>query len=525
MSLMGTLRRRRSETPSTVADATLPERLVARTAAILGGTHSRRRFLARTAVIGSALATDPLGYVFKPGTAYGAVCGTCGDGWTAFCCTINGGRNSCPPGSFVAGWWKADNAAYCCGQARYIIDCNASCPTSCSCRCSGASCDGRRTCCNQFRYGGCNQQIRCYGPVVCRVAICIPPWVYSSGCTTSGATDNRTVQHGSSCLSAECDSSVTRKYYALGGPRSFLGIRTQAERSTPNGAGRYAAYQGGRIYSSAATGAWSIYGSLFVAWVASGGTSGRLGFPTTDVRAVGDGAGRYSRFQGGHIYTYYGGAFAVTQPFNNKHLEKGGATGIFKYPRGEATATRDRRAVYQDFQGGRVFYREGTVVAVHNPVYSKHIRLGSISGPLGYPAADPGYIGDGRGRACLFERGVIYYTPTTPACGLWGLCLQGYLNYGGPGASSGYPTTDVGPVGDGRGVTARLERGQIYATSTTGGHVVGGFIHIAYVQRGGPTGRMGYPTSDVIRDGSFRHVDFEQGRLTLDIRSNQVSES
>ena len=59
--------------------------------------HNRRRFLARTAVVGSALAVNPLSYLLKPGTAYGAVCGTCCDGWTAFCCTINSGRNTCPP--------------------------------------------------------------------------------------------------------------------------------------------------------------------------------------------------------------------------------------------------------------------------------------------------------------------------------------------------------------------------------------------------------------------------------------------
>src|SRR5262249_54532709 len=124
----------------------LSERLVSKASGLLASRQSRRSFLAKTAVVGSALAGNPFGFILRPGSAYGALCGTCSDGWTAFCCTINNGANSCPSDSFVGGWWKADNAAFCCGAARYIIDCNASCPTTCACRCTGAACDGRRTC-------------------------------------------------------------------------------------------------------------------------------------------------------------------------------------------------------------------------------------------------------------------------------------------------------------------------------------------------------------------------------------------
>ena len=91
---------------------------------------SRRGFLIRAGVVGSALAVDPSGYVLKPGTAYASVCGpgaSCTSGWTVFCATINHGSNSCPPGSIAAGWWKADGASLCGGKARYIVDCNATC--------------------------------------------------------------------------------------------------------------------------------------------------------------------------------------------------------------------------------------------------------------------------------------------------------------------------------------------------------------------------------------------------------------
>lgn len=523
MSLLATLRRKRTDSP-TPSNASLPERLVSRTAAVLGGTHSRRRFLARTAVVGSALATDPLGYVLKPGTAHGAVCGSCGDGWTAFCCTINSGKNSCPPGSFVAGWWKADNAAYCCSRARYIIDCNATCPTSCSCRCSGASCDGRRTCCNQFRYPGCSQNVSCAGPVVCRVAICIPPWVYSRACTSSSATDNRTRDHGSTCLSAECDSAITRRYYALGGPNHYLGNRTHGEGPSPQYRGRVAHYQRGRIYWSSRTGAWEVWGPIFNSWASFQGSVGRYGFPTTGVGITRDRTTRWQDFQGGRIYAGPRGVHPVPEPINAKHIAYGGVNGVFRYPTSPERRSMDRRSIYMNFQYGRV-YRIGTkVIALPNPFFAYHEALGGVYGKLGYPATDPATQADGRGRAIIFDRGVMYMTPTTRPSGLWGRCLQAYLRNGGAGYTIGYPLTDVEKVPDGRGETATFENAAVYATPQTGGHIVEKPLLDAYLERGGPTGRLGYPRTSMVKEGRYHHVVFEGGRLTLDTATGAITE-
>ena len=194
--------------------ASWPERVVARLAAaldrILGrpvardGGHTRRSFLVRVSLFATAVAVGPVRFLLRPGSAYASVCGPspgCDQGWTAFCCTINDGRNACPEGSFAAGWWKNDNSSFCGGKARYIIDCNASCPTRCTCRCSGSStCDQRKTCCNQFRYGQCHQEIACSGPVVCRIAICTLPWEFEPTCSTALLTDNRTNEHGAPCI-------------------------------------------------------------------------------------------------------------------------------------------------------------------------------------------------------------------------------------------------------------------------------------------------------------------------------------
>ncbi|MDQ1730017.1 MAG: hypothetical protein QOK10_176, partial [Pseudonocardiales bacterium] len=153
-----------------------------------------------------ALAVDPWGYLTKPASAYATVCGadnTCAAGYTVFCCTINGGANTCPPDSFIGGWWKADNSSFCGGSARYYIDCNAYRDGRYSCHCNQSTCDQRRVACNQFRYGQCNTQIPWSntGPVLCRMISCTPPWVQFGGtCSSSSATDNNTASHSAPCL-------------------------------------------------------------------------------------------------------------------------------------------------------------------------------------------------------------------------------------------------------------------------------------------------------------------------------------
>lgn len=188
---------------------------------------SRRGFLARTAVVGTAVVAAPAAYLLRPSSAYGAVCGpasSCSDGYTVFCCSINNGVNKCPPGTFAGGWWKADGSSYCCSggrpAARYYIDCQVECSTCgdgcgsghfCSsgctesrCRCGGGSCDQRRVGCNVFRYGQCHQEIACSGAVSCRVITCRPPYEVYGSCTADSATDNATANHTAPCLTGPC---------------------------------------------------------------------------------------------------------------------------------------------------------------------------------------------------------------------------------------------------------------------------------------------------------------------------------
>ncbi len=194
---------------------------------MLDRVTSRRGFLSKVALVGAAMTVAPLRYVLRPGSAYAAICSCngstcactdlCCDGYTEFCCTLTG-ENSCPPGTVAAGWWKADGSGFCdvdgTSMPRYYIDCNADCNgcgcgssglcskscADCNCGCANGNCGHRKACCTSFRYGQCNQDVRCVGPILCRVVTCVPPWQLDSSCTTASATDNATRFHNATCL-------------------------------------------------------------------------------------------------------------------------------------------------------------------------------------------------------------------------------------------------------------------------------------------------------------------------------------
>jgi hypothetical protein len=199
--------------------------VVDRLARVLERRLDRRGFLARTALGGAALSVAPVDFTLRPIDAYAQICrcngfncacgAACCDGYTEFCCTLYG-LNRCPPGSVVAGWWKVDGSSFCGGSSRYYMDCNATCGScgctaggvcagSCSgtgCGCTFGDCNLRRAGCVQFRYGQCNQQVSCVGPIVCRLVSCIPPWEIDTSCTRTVAVDEATRFHDAACLHA-----------------------------------------------------------------------------------------------------------------------------------------------------------------------------------------------------------------------------------------------------------------------------------------------------------------------------------
>lgn len=552
---------------------------------LLARGFSRRGVLGRAAVVGAALATSPFDFVLRPGTAYASVCGPanlCSNGWTAMCCTINNGVNQCPAGSFAGGWWKADSAGLCGGSARYYIDCQAEC-THCGCsggssfcgescwnctrHCASGTCDERRVCWNVFRYGQCNQQIGCGGPVLCRMISCVPPWQFEN-CTTDAATDNNTTAHNAPCL-PQAWTSMQARYNALGGPRSVLGVSAGAEYVVGPGAAQN--YVHGRMYQLGSS-VHYLLGSVLSTYLALGGPAGALGFPTSDDVSDGAGASHVTFQSGGRIQASPAGTFAVEGAILQRWLALGGGHSALGYPSGPPTHTSDGQPG-QRFEHGYLVQASNGTFAILAPVTSEWVRIGAR---LGHPVSDA-VAEPGGGHRQEFATGlVVYYSAATPAVALGGDALAKFRALGGGGSVLGYPTapaaaisggsvvrfhngdlyTDAagtfelhGPIatkydglaaaakaalglptsdqvvaGGRRGVHNTFEHGVISSTRTTGTHVVSGPIATEWINRGAESGALGFPLTDVTgAAGSRQQCTFEGGTLTYDPSSGTVS--
>jgi uncharacterized protein with LGFP repeats len=92
---------------------------------------------------------------------------------------------------------------------------------------------------------------------------------------------------------------IRQLYSSLNGEQSFLGYPTSDETPVPGTQAVVGSFQGGRIYSSAVTGAHEVHGAILDTYLAQGGPAGALGLPTSNEYAVPE--GRASDFEHGRI--------------------------------------------------------------------------------------------------------------------------------------------------------------------------------------------------------------------------------
>lgn len=566
----------------TAPAATFSERVVTRLTTLGRSTdQGRRSFLQRATLVATALTVNPFDFILKPVTAYASVCGDaneCSDGWSAFCCTINDGKNTCPPGSYAAGWWKVDDSAFCRGSARYYIDCNRH-PTTGTCRCTCASgnCDRRRVCCNNFRYGQCNQHIKGTTPVVCRIVTCMPPWEWDPSCTRTSLSSPSTRTHSASCLPGEWPSHIQIKYQDMGLRGSVLGDPLRSEQSL-SGGGRYRHYENGFIYWRSDLGAREVHGVIAKRYDAIARHTSALGYPTTDQRAVGDGRGTYNRFERGAIYhSRSTGAWEVTGGFDAKHRQHGGVRGTLGYPVGARSSVGDSRGTTVRFQHGVIYHTSSSgTAALWGDVLREYGELGGPTGhhQLGYPTSDTQTVTGGQyarfeggqlhwrvhhgghavwgavathyerlngaagvlgplvrglrrtplGEWAMFEGGGIYASDVTGVHEVRTEIHDKYLSLGGPRGLLAMPKGSDRGVGDARGRRCDFTGGSIWWALDIGAREVHGPILDRYLESGGATGRLGYPVTDVRRLSDGRQQsEFEGGVLTYDPASGEVT--
>jgi hypothetical protein len=510
---------------------TFSTRVATGVGAILEKRFSRRSLLGRTAVVGAALAVSGLDFVLKPQDAYAAVCGpgaSCAGGWTAMCCTINNGVNQCPAGSFAGGWWKADSAGLCGGSARYYIDCQAEC-TRCGCsgssfctsgcwnctrHCASGTCDERRVCWNVFRYGQCNQQIGCSGPVLCRMISCNPPWTFEA-CTTDAATDNNTTDHSAPCLSPW--SSVQARYQQLGGPASALGVSTGAELAVAGGTMQ--AFTKGRLYGSAA-GVHTLFPPRTTVFDAEGGAPA-LGVPITDDARSATGSCAFNDLsKGAAVYTTPNGTFVVSGSIYTTWAATGRDAGRLGWPiAGSATVSG---GTVQLFSKGRLYASPAGTHALFPPRTVAYDAAGGAAA-LGVPITDDARSATG---ACVFndlsKNAAVYSTPN----GTYVVSGSIYTTWAAAGRDAGqvgWPVAGVTTVPG--GVAQAFSTGLICIATSVGTRQVWGAVYEAYAEAGGPTGRYGLPTGDVVVDGLTQSCTFQNGTISLRLAPRRLTRS
>lgn len=478
---------------------------------------SRRSFLVRAAIVGSVLTIAPLRWALRPTSAYASICGqgaSCGGGWTAFCCTINEGANTCPPGSYVAGWWKIDRSPFCQGSARYIVDCNRTPGETCRCRCATGSCDQRRVCCNNFRYGQCNTQVPGVTEVVCRVVICTTPWTWDPACGTTVRTDNRTVTHNAPCLPGTNATAIDLRYQDLGLVGSDVGAPEATEATGPRG-GAWRRFENGVITWREAAGTHVLTGAIAREFAVLNGPGGALGYPTSEHGPVAGGPGAIATFERGIVIANDGVAAAVFGPAADLYAELGGPTGTLGYPTDTTRPVGDGRGSVTRFANGVIYASGSGAQPLLGALLARYEDLGGpADSGLGYPMGDTG------GPDVRFEHGVLVLIGTEVRV-LRGAIARRFLAGGGTDGTWGPPVEDQ-QERDGV-ARAGFASHRVFARPGAAAWALTEPVLGHYLDAGGPGGDLGAPTSDGFRTRSGQHrASFEGGAIEVAAAGDDV---
>ena len=193
--------------------------------------------------------------------------------------------------------------------------------------------------------------------------------------------------------------------------------------------------------------------------------------------------------------------------------------GGTRSPLGAATTavlpTRDGKGWYRHHQGGSIYWSPGTGAReVRGAIREVWSRQGWENGPLGYPLTDESPAADGQGRYNHFQDGSIYWHPATGAHEVRGALRDTWQRLGWEKGTLGYPVTGHLTTPDGTGRYTHFQRGSVYWSPTTGAHEVYGAIREAWARSGWELGALGYPRSGEYDVPGGRANDFQKGRLT-----------
>jgi uncharacterized protein with LGFP repeats len=199
----------------------------------------------------------------------------------------------------------------------------------------------------------------------------------------------------------------------MGWERSFLGYPVTDELPVPDGVGRFNHFQNGSIYWTAALGTHEVHGAIRNEWAATGWET-FLGYPVTNELAAPDGAGRFNHFQNGSIYwSPTTGAHEVHGVIRTEWAATGWEAYL-GYPVTDEMRAPDGIGRFNHFQRGSVYWSPTTGAhEVHGAIRDRWASLGWETGALGYPVSDEYAVAGG--TRSDFSRGSITWAADTGA--------------------------------------------------------------------------------------------------------------
>jgi uncharacterized protein with LGFP repeats len=179
-----------------------------------------------------------------------------------------------------------------------------------------------------------------------------------------------------------------------------------------------------------------------------GGPSSFLGSTITTLQRTPDGLGQYEHYQYGSIYwSPTTGAWEVHGSIRAHWAALGWETGAVGYPITDENGTPDGIGRYNHFQRGSIYWTPSTGAwEVRGAIRAHWAALGWETGAVGYPITDESGTPDGIGRYNHFQRGSIYWTPSTGAWEIHGPNLNAFISVGGTQSPLRFPTSDVTPT-------------------------------------------------------------------------------
>lgn len=172
-----------------------------------------------------------------------------------------------------------------------------------------------------------------------------------------------------------------------------------------------------------------------------------------------------------------------------------------------------RNGAYQKFsRNANIYWNEnvagGHAQTVGGDILAKWGTLDYERGTLGFPTTREVRLSGGSFNH--FERGSIYWTATHKARIVWGDIRDAWFASGAERAI-GFPTTDELPTGRYGGYRQVFERGTIYWSPTTGARIVHGEIGNIWGRANWEQGNYGYPITNEFDIPGGRRQVFQGG--------------